>query len=88
MRRSSKENKEKMLELANDQSQASWHDDTIMPFGKYKGERVGDVPASYLLWWLDEEPESFPELQKYIRDRLQQLQQEEILAQGKYGRDN
>jgi uncharacterized protein (DUF3820 family) len=24
-----------------------------MPFGKYKGERMIDVPASYLLWYLE-----------------------------------
>jgi uncharacterized protein (DUF3820 family) len=25
----------------------------VMPFGKHKGERMIDVPASYLLWWLE-----------------------------------
>ncbi len=25
-----------------------------MPFGKYKGEAIGDVPASYLLWFYDQ----------------------------------
>jgi hypothetical protein len=25
-----------------------------MPFGKYKGRELGDVPESYLLWLLDE----------------------------------
>lgn len=24
-------------------------------FGKYKGERLGDVPASYLLWLFDQD---------------------------------
>lgn len=25
-------------------------DETIMPWGKYKGEELQDVPASYLVW--------------------------------------
>jgi hypothetical protein len=25
-------------------------DDDLMPFGKYKGEKMSDVPASYLHW--------------------------------------
>lgn len=24
--------------------------DTIMPFGKHKGTRIGDLPSSYLRW--------------------------------------
>lgn len=29
-------------------------DDSLMPFGKYKGKPMADVPASYLLWlWND-----------------------------------
>ena len=25
-------------------------DDSLMPFGKYAGEKLADVPAVYLLW--------------------------------------
>ena len=28
-------------------------DDDLMTFGKYNGERIGSVPASYLLWLWD-----------------------------------
>jgi uncharacterized protein (DUF3820 family) len=28
-------------------------DQDLMPFGKYKGEKMEDVPASYLLWLRD-----------------------------------
>jgi uncharacterized protein (DUF3820 family) len=28
-------------------------DTDLMPFGKHKGKRMIDVPASYLLWLLD-----------------------------------
>lgn len=33
--------KEQMIEIAN----------TIMPFGKYKGRRLIDLPEEYLLWF-------------------------------------
>lgn len=29
-------------------------DESIMPFGKYKDEKMANVPASYLLWLYDE----------------------------------
>ena len=25
-------------------------DESLMPWGKYKGEKMADVPASYLIW--------------------------------------
>jgi uncharacterized protein (DUF3820 family) len=31
-----------------------YDDTTPMPFGKYRGEPLSMVPASYLLWWWDE----------------------------------
>ena len=33
--------KEQLIEIAN----------TIMPFGKYKGRRLIDLPEEYLLWF-------------------------------------
>lgn len=33
---------------------AALTDNSLMPFGKYSGEKMGDVPASYLLWFKDE----------------------------------
>jgi hypothetical protein len=30
-----------------------YDDGTPMPFGKYKGERLADVPDDYLNWWFD-----------------------------------
>lgn len=32
----------------------AFDDDTPMPFGKHKGKRLEDVPASYLLWLWDD----------------------------------
>jgi hypothetical protein len=28
-------------------------DESIMPFGKYKGEKMANVPPEYLLWMLE-----------------------------------
>lgn len=28
-------------------------DNSLMPFGKYKGQKMANVPASYLLWAFD-----------------------------------
>jgi hypothetical protein len=30
---------------------------TLMPFGKYKSEPLGEVPDDYLKWWLKENPD-------------------------------
>lgn len=30
---------------------------TLMPFGKYKDEPLGEVPDDYLLWWLSINPD-------------------------------
>lgn len=29
------------------------NDESIMPFGKHKGEKLANVPADYLLWLYD-----------------------------------
>lgn len=44
-------------------------DNSIMPFGKYKGEQLIDVPADYLLW-LYENNKANGELKAYIEDNL------------------
>jgi len=30
-------------------------DETLMPFGKYKGQKLANIPASYLLFLLDQD---------------------------------
>lgn len=47
--------KGKMPELAMGygQSATELHDKSPMPFGKYKGKALIDVPAKYLLWLAD-----------------------------------
>ena len=37
-------------------------DESVMPFGKHKGQKLGTVPDSYFLWflsqdWCDEHPD-------------------------------
>lgn len=51
-----------------------WNDDTVMPWGKHKGQKLGKIPASYLLW-LYEQPwiKSWEGLHAYLKaneDRL------------------
>lgn len=53
-------------------------DTDIMPFGKYKGERMEDVPASYLHWlWTNgkKEDKQCP-VAGYIRLNLHALAKE------------
>ena len=41
-------------------------DDSIMPFGKYKGQKLGEVPDSYLRWFLGQDwCDQWPELLEY-----------------------
>jgi uncharacterized protein (DUF3820 family) len=45
------------------------NDNSSMPFGKHKGDRLINVPASYLLW-LYENNKCSGELKQYIEDNL------------------
>jgi len=45
------------------------NDESIMPFGKYKGEKLANVPSSYLLWLFDA-GKCFGELRAYIADNM------------------
>lgn len=51
-------------------------DTDLMPYGKYKGEKMANVPASYLIW-LYENNKCFGEVLKYISDNM------DVLKQGK-----
>lgn len=31
--------------------------DSLMPFGKYRGEPLHEVPDDYLKWWLEQNPD-------------------------------
>lgn len=50
-------------------------DNTPMPFGKYSGKPMVDVPAKYLLWLFDNGC-SHDGVKKYINDNLDCLRKE------------
>lgn len=50
-------------------------DTTIMPFGKYKGEALVNVPSEYLLWLFDN-GKCFGALRQYIIDNKEGLRKE------------
>ena len=55
------------------------NDDTLMSFGKYRGQKLKDVSASYLLWMGDNitPTDTFrTELLKYIATNRQALEAE------------
>lgn len=52
--------------------QVHFTDESIMPFGMFKGSRLIDVPDSYLLWLY--ENDKMGRLRKYIEENLQAIQ--------------
>ena len=53
-------------------------DDDLMPFGKYQGYRMEEVPASYLHWlWVNGKKDDFAcPVHQYIHPRMSALQDE------------
>ena len=56
-------------------SEQAMNDESIMPFGKYKGEKLANVPPSYLLWLFDE-GKCYGELRAYIVDNMDAIKAE------------
>ncbi len=50
-------------------------DNSLMPFGKYRGEKMANVPADYLLW-IFENNKCTPEVAKYIAENLSVIKSE------------
>ena len=50
-------------------------DESLMPFGKHKGEKMANVPAYYLIWLYENDKCSFA-VRKYIQDNLDVLKEE------------
>lgn len=50
-------------------------DDSLMPFGKYQGTKMANVPASYLLW-LHDQGQVFGAMKEYLIDNLDALKME------------
>jgi uncharacterized protein (DUF3820 family) len=56
-------------------------DTSLMPWGKYKGKRLIDIPAGYFIWLWDDwgiqkSGELHRGLREYISNNLQALRQE------------
>lgn len=56
---------------------AKLEDTDIMPFGKYQGHKMEDVPAYYLLWLL-EKPKRVGEsaVREYVEDNKEVLEKQ------------
>lgn len=54
---------------------AEYTDTTPMPWGKFKGHAMQDVPAEYLIWLLENKKCS-GNLKAYIEENLQVLRKE------------
>jgi uncharacterized protein (DUF3820 family) len=52
------------------------NDNSIMPWGKYQGEKMVNVPASYLIW-LHENNKCSGEVKTYIIENLDVLKQQQ-----------
>ena len=50
-------------------------DESIMPFGKYKGEKMANILPNYLLW-LYENNKCNGEVREYIKDNLDVIKSE------------
>jgi uncharacterized protein (DUF3820 family) len=50
-------------------------DESIMPIGKYKGQKMVNVPSEYLLWLL-ENGNTYGELKQYLIDNKEVFESE------------
>ena len=50
-------------------------DNSTMPFGKYKGEKMANIPPDYLIW-IFENNKCSAEVAKYIAENMDCLKQE------------
>ncbi|MEK6882172.1 MAG: DUF3820 family protein [Nanoarchaeota archaeon] len=55
----------------------------IMPFGKYKGSLISDVPPSHLLWLNRQEWLRGP-VKKYIFDNLSEIMARDAINNNKF----
>lgn len=51
-------------------------DDSLMPFGKYKGKEMQDVPARYLLWLYENNPNLSLNVKRYVIENMDVLKKE------------
>ena len=51
------------------------NDESIMPFGKYKGEKMANVPPDYLIWLYDN-AKVYGGVKDYIKENMNVLKAE------------
>jgi len=51
------------------------NDNSVMPFGKYAGQKMANVPPEYLLW-IFENNKCSAEVAKYIAENLEVIKSE------------
>lgn len=52
--------------------QVIYTDETLMPFGKYKGTPLANVPNDYLLW-LYENGKTFGAMKDYLQENIEAI---------------
>ncbi len=62
--------------LLHNKRQPTFDDLSLMPFGKYKGSPMQDVPASYLNWLKEKGGSGIVLLDNYIHNNWEAIQQE------------
>ncbi|MBN2668774.1 MAG: DUF3820 family protein [Bacteroidales bacterium] len=50
----------------------------LMPFGKYKGHKMANIPASYLIWLYDKGGLKDEAVKAYIEENREVLDKENI----------
>lgn len=59
--------------------------DTKMPFGKHKGQDLDDVPASYLLWFYEQDwAMQYPEVLKYVKKNIQAIKEDALYQEEEF----
>lgn len=51
-------------------------DNSLMPYGKYKGKKMANISASYLLWMYRND-KLFKALEVYVEENMDALEKEE-----------
>ena len=62
------------------------NDSSKMPFGKYTGIRLVDIPSNYLIW-IYENKKCNAEIAEYIKENLDVLKKEVVEKQNNYKPD-
>jgi len=55
-----------------------------MPYGKYKGQPMGKVPGSYLIW-LSENDKCIPQIKEYVLNNMETLKSEAMKERAQNG---